>query len=71
MAFEVSVTPAFTSICAVWISCPISASNTAASAIRSAPNPGVSLFSGTVTETIFPSASVSISTLKGWKPVTS
>ena len=41
------------------------------SAIRSAPKPGVSLFSGTVTDTILPLPSTAISTLNGAKPVTS
>ena len=41
------------------------------SAIRSAPRPGVSLFSGTVTDTILPLPSSVISTLNGAKPVTS
>ena len=41
------------------------------SAIRSAPKPGVSLFSGTDTDTILPLPSTAISTLNGAKPVTS
>ena len=41
------------------------------SAIRSAPKPGVSLFSGTVTDAILPLPSTAISTLNGAKPVTS
>ena len=41
------------------------------SAIRSAPRPGVSPFSGTVTDTILPLPSSVISTLNGAKPVTS
>ena len=41
------------------------------SAIRSAPKPGVSLFSGTDTDTILPASSSAISTLNGAKPVTS
>ena len=71
MALLVSVTPAFTSICAVAMSWPTRASNTEASSIRAAPRPGVSLCAGTLTETILPSASTAISTVNGWKPVTS
>ena len=41
------------------------------SANRSAPKPGVSLFSGTDTDTILPLPSTAISTLNGAKPVTS
>ena len=41
------------------------------SAIRSAPKPDVSLFSGTDTDTILPFSSTAMPTLNGAKPVTS